>query len=166
MKFVLIRIENSNYYGSYVKLSIFCILGDPKYTPHIVELAVWTHYILYDLKPELLENMPEAKVDKGVASAAAAPADPVPVATPEVATPAAPEEPSENNGQVSATISADEDTKSSMASSVDEDSNSAKNHNNTHSSNSAETVRFQNNSSGDSGSMGAADAFAPVKVWQ
>merc|ERR1712109_180765 len=48
--------------------------GDPKYTPHIVELAVWTHYILYDLKPELLEN----------------------------------------NGQVSATISADEDTKSSM----------------------------------------------------
>jgi len=114
--------------------------GDPKYTPHIVELAVWTHYILYDLKPELLENMPEAKVDKGVASAAAAPADPVPVATPEVATPAAPEEPSENNGQVSATISADEDTKSSMASSVDEDSNSAKNHNNTHSSNSAETI--------------------------
>merc|ERR1711962_755241 len=97
--------------------------GDPKYTPHIVELAVWTHYILYDLKPELLENMPEAKVDKGVASA-----------------PAAPEEPSENNGQVSATISADEDTKSSMASSVDEDSNSAKNHNNTHSSNSAETI--------------------------
>jgi len=113
--------------------------GDPKYTPHIVELAVWTHYILYDLKPELLENMPEAKVEKGVASAAAAPADPVPVATPEVATPAAPEEPSENNGQVSATISADEDTKSSMASSVDEDSNSAKNHN-THSSNSAETI--------------------------
>merc|ERR1712088_23810 len=84
--------------------------------------------------------MPEAKVEKGVASAAAAPADSVPVATPEVATPAAPEEPSENNGQVSATISADEDTKSSMASSVDEDSNSAKNHNNTHSSNSAETI--------------------------
>merc|ERR1711962_19458 len=70
--------------------------GDPKYTPHIVELAVWTHYILYDLKPELLENMPEAKVDKGVASAAAAPADPVPVSKPEVATPAAPTVPVES----------------------------------------------------------------------
>ena len=96
-----------------------------------MELAVWSHYILYDLKPELLEDMPEAKVEKAGAA---------PVATPKVATPtAAPttEEPSENNGQVSAAISADEDTKSSMASYMDEDSNSAKNHNNTHS---AETV--------------------------
>merc|ERR1712001_696178 len=106
--------------------------GDPKYTPHIVELAVWTHYILYDLKPELLEDMPEAKVETAPA--------PVPAA----ATATEEEAPSEaapaNNGQVSATISADEDTKSSMASSMDEDSNSAKNHNNTHSSNSAETI--------------------------
>merc|ERR1712156_1047180 len=109
--------------------------GDPKYTPHIVELAVWTHYILYDLKPELLEDMPEAKVETA----------PVPAAATATAAPATEEEaPSEaapaNNGQVSATISADEDTKSSMASSMDEDSNSAKNHNNTHSSNSAETI--------------------------
>merc|ERR1712226_152076 len=37
--------------------------ADPKYTPHIVELAVWTHYILYDLKPELLEDMPTSKVE-------------------------------------------------------------------------------------------------------
>merc|ERR1712241_1169727 len=95
--------------------------GDPKYTPHIVELAVWTHYILYDLKPELLENMPEAKVDKGVAPApAAATATAAPTAEEE-----APSEAPANNGQVSATISADEDTKSSMASSMDEDSNSA-----------------------------------------
>jgi len=109
--------------------------GDPKYTPHIVELAVWTHYILYDLKPELLEDMPEAKVETA----------PVPAAATATAAPTTEEEaPSEaapaNNGQVSATISADEDTKSSMASSMDEDSNSAKNHNNTHSSNSAETI--------------------------
>merc|ERR1711881_522723 len=109
--------------------------GDPKYTPHIVELAVWTHYILYDLKPELLEDMPEAKVETA----------PVPAAATATAAPTTEEEaPSEaapaNNGQVSATISADEDTKSSMASSMDEDSNSAKNHNNPHSSNSAETI--------------------------
>ena len=37
--------------------------GDSKYTPHTVELAVWTHYILYDLKPELLEDMPEFKTE-------------------------------------------------------------------------------------------------------
>merc|ERR1711881_820678 len=71
--------------------------GDPKYTPHIVELAVWTHYILYDLKPELLEDMPEAKVE-------AAPA-PAPAAATATAAPTAEEEaPSEapaNNGQVS-----------------------------------------------------------------
>jgi len=28
------------------------------WTPHKVELAVWTHYVLRDLKPELLDNMP------------------------------------------------------------------------------------------------------------
>ena len=115
--------------------------GDPKYTPHIVELAVWTHYILYDLKPELLEDMPEAKVETAPAPvpAAAATATAAPTAEEEAPSEAAPA----NNGQVSATISADEDTKSSMASSMDEDSNSAKNHNNIHSSNSAETVIFR-----------------------
>ena len=89
---------------------------------------------LNDLKPELLEDMPKAKVEKAGAA---------PVATPEVAMPtAAPttEEPSENNGQVSAAISADEDTKSSMASSMDEDSNCAKNHNNTHSAESVSLI--------------------------
>merc|ERR1739848_353638 len=78
--------------------------GDPKYTPHIVELAVWTHYILYDLKPELLEDMPEAKVETAPAPVPAAAA----TATEEAPSEAAPA----NNGQVSATISADEDTKS------------------------------------------------------
>ena len=81
-----------------------------------MELAVWTHYILYDLKPELLEDMPESKVEaaKPAATAAAAPTET------EV-----PSETATSNGAVIA----DEDTKSSMASSMDEDSNSAKNHN-------------------------------------
>merc|ERR1711971_810324 len=90
--------------------------ADPKYTPHIVELAVWTHYILYDLKPELLEDMPASKVEAAPAPAATAAA---PIET-EV-----PSETATSNGAVIA----DEDTKSSMASSMDEDSNSAKNHN-------------------------------------
>jgi hypothetical protein len=37
------------------------------WTPHKVEMAVWTHYVARDLKPELLEDMPskhEAKVDR------------------------------------------------------------------------------------------------------
>merc|ERR1711997_792532 len=90
--------------------------ADPKYTPHIVELAVWTHYILYDLKPELLEDMPASKVE----------AAPAPAAT--AAAPTETEVPSETATSNGAVI-ADEDTKSSMASSMDEDSTSAKNHN-------------------------------------
>ena len=79
-----------------------------------MELAVWTHYILYDLKPELLEDMPESKVASLAATAAA---------------PTETEVPSETATSNGAVI-ADEDTKSSMASSMDEDSNSeAKNHN-------------------------------------
>jgi hypothetical protein len=78
-----------------------------------VELAVWTHYILYDLKPELLEDMPESKVAPLAATAAA---------------PTETEVPSETATSNGAVI-ADEDTKSSMASSMDEDSNSAKNDN-------------------------------------
>merc|ERR1712080_156985 len=40
-------------------------MGD--WTPHKVEMAVWTHYVARDLKPELLEDMPskhETKVDR------------------------------------------------------------------------------------------------------
>ena len=82
-----------------------------------MELAVWTHYILYDLKPELLEDMPASKVEAAPAPAATAAAAPTETEVPsETAT---------SNGAVIA----DEDTKSSMASSMDEDSNSAKNHN-------------------------------------
>ena len=35
-----------------------------------MELAVWTHYILYDLKPELLEDMPTSKVEAAPAATA------------------------------------------------------------------------------------------------
>jgi len=108
--------------------------GDPKYTPHTVELAVWTHYILYDLKPELLEDMPDAKVESGGASAAATPAPAAASAASNAA-----EAPSETANNGAAAISADEDTKSSMASSVDEDSNSAKDHNNHSAETNAET---------------------------
>ena len=37
------------------------------WTPHKVEMAVWTHYVARDLKPEILENLPprhEAKADR------------------------------------------------------------------------------------------------------
>merc|ERR1712029_252244 len=80
--------------------------GGTTWTPHTVELAVWTHAICYDLSPELLEDMPEAN---------AKPAAVNPAAASEIE---AASEPS-NNGQ----IANDEDTKSSMASStMDEDS--------------------------------------------
>jgi len=35
--------------------------GASNWTPHRVELAVWTYYILHDLKPELLQELPSAK---------------------------------------------------------------------------------------------------------
>jgi len=81
-------------------------LGGTTFTPHTVELAVWTHSILREHKPELLEEMPEA-------NATPAPPPAVSEETPEAAP--KPEAPT-----------ADEDTKSSMASSAaDEDSNAA-----------------------------------------
>merc|ERR1712038_548737 len=35
--------------------------GTSNWTPHRVELAVWTFYILHDLKPELLQELPSSK---------------------------------------------------------------------------------------------------------
>merc|ERR1712038_466176 len=35
--------------------------GASNWTPHRVELAVWTFYILHDLKPELLQELPSSK---------------------------------------------------------------------------------------------------------
>merc|ERR1712012_1317256 len=43
-----------------------------EWTPHKVEMAVWTYYILRDLKPEALENLPEAS-DRRVATEAESP---------------------------------------------------------------------------------------------
>ena len=40
------------------------------WNPHRVELAIWTHYVAHDLKPELLADIPSA------AAAAAAPPKP------------------------------------------------------------------------------------------
>jgi len=34
--------------------------GAADWTPHKVELAVWTYYILHDLKPELLQDLPSS----------------------------------------------------------------------------------------------------------
>merc|ERR1740123_995961 len=34
------------------------------WTPHKVELAVWTHYVARDTKPEILEDMPSRHVTK------------------------------------------------------------------------------------------------------
>ena len=92
-------------------------IGGTRWTPHKVELAVWTHYILRDLNPEILCDMPEAD---------AAPASLVSQNN----TPS-------NNGQL------DEDTKSSMASSVDAEddlSNSAAAKNISHSEETSESM--------------------------
>jgi len=95
--------------------------GGTNWTPHKVETAVWTHYIVRDLKPDILVDMPEAE------PVAAAP----PATASSVVSEAVTEADSEpKNGQVTATPVAtgsadEEDTKSSMTSSMgDEDSNS------------------------------------------
>ena len=40
---------------------VIAISGASNWTPHRVELAVWTFYILHDLKPELLQELPSSK---------------------------------------------------------------------------------------------------------
>jgi len=44
--------------------------GGDKWTPHRVELAVWTHYIATELKPELLEEKPSSNSSSKPAPAA------------------------------------------------------------------------------------------------
>merc|ERR1711981_1213957 len=95
-------------YVDYVKVCVDRLntLGETAWTPHKVELAVWTHFILRDLKPETLDNMPAAEAPK-----------------PKPVTPVKPaEEPSgtEKPSKVAAesaldfVANGDEDTKSSM----------------------------------------------------
>jgi len=94
----------------YVKACVDRLNGDggTSWTPHRVELAVWTHYILRDLKPEVLTDMPggESSATTTPTKSAAAPVaeEPVSAAKPESAA-----SPPANNGQLN-----DEDTKSSM----------------------------------------------------
>lgn len=46
--------------------------GDtPHWSPHRVELALWSHYVANDLSPELLEQMPSGVRAAGAAAAAA-----------------------------------------------------------------------------------------------
>lgn len=49
--------------------------GGSEWTPHRVELAVWTHYICRDLKPDILVDMPEANESAPAAAAESAPAN-------------------------------------------------------------------------------------------
>ena len=38
----------------------FSIVSGGSWTPHKVELAVWTHYVARDIKPEILDGLPSA----------------------------------------------------------------------------------------------------------
>ena len=77
------------------------------WNPHRVELAIWTHYVAHDLKPELLADIPSA-------SAAAAASPPKP-AVPAAATTADDE----------TTAETPTETPSPAATQTDEDSNGA-----------------------------------------
>jgi hypothetical protein len=67
-------IEGIDYtmkeYMKYVEKTRACVerlnssLPDTEssWTPHKVELAIWTHYVAYDLKPELLFDMPSRHI--------------------------------------------------------------------------------------------------------
>lgn len=57
-----------------VSLTEFRISGGTEWTPHKVEMAVWTYYILREFKPEALENLPEAS-DRRVATTEPAESD-------------------------------------------------------------------------------------------
>ena len=51
------KVENLNPESS---KNLYLFSGGTTWTPHTVELAVWTHAICYDLSQELLEDMLEA----------------------------------------------------------------------------------------------------------
>ena len=78
---------------------IYCHTGG-EWTPHKVEMAVWTFYVLREFKPEVLEDLPgEHDTDTRVAAAAAvvngevsngSSADTEPAPAPEETTPPAP----------------------------------------------------------------------------
>ena len=59
-------IDGGKIFRMFLKTE-FPISGGTEWTPHKVEMAVWTYYILREFKPEALENLPEAS-DRRVAS--------------------------------------------------------------------------------------------------
>merc|ERR1712156_942162 len=95
-------------YVDYVKVCVDRLnsQGEEAWTPHKVELAVWTHFILRDLKPETLDNMPAAEAPKPKPVTPVKPAE----------EPSGTEEPSKVAAESAPDFVAngDEDTKSSM----------------------------------------------------
>ena len=95
---------------------IYCHTGG-EWTPHKVEMAVWTFYVLREFKPEVLEDLPgEHDTDTRVAAAAAVvngevsngSADTEPAPAPEETTPPAPApatECVESNGDTTSAVS-------------------------------------------------------------
>ncbi len=79
---------------------VFCLqfTGGSDWTPHKVELTVWTHYILKDLKPELLSEMKTTSAPVP----AAEPAQPAPETPSAEPAPAAPAAEKDTNGSVEA----------------------------------------------------------------
>ena len=59
-------IDGGKIFRMFLKTE-FHVSGGTEWTPHKVEMAVWTYYILREFKPEALENLPEAS-DRRVAS--------------------------------------------------------------------------------------------------
>ncbi|XP_003743388.1 uncharacterized protein LOC100898987 [Galendromus occidentalis] len=61
------QAEYLKYADHYQKFAKKLVEKDPAgaWTPHKVELAIWTHYILRLLKPELLERMPDQVESNG-----------------------------------------------------------------------------------------------------
>lgn len=53
-------VKNSNADGSNDEDSSEATKVDKKWSPHRVELSLWTHYVARELKPELLDDMPAA----------------------------------------------------------------------------------------------------------
>lgn len=48
-----------NLHTKYIYI-YFIIGSEGKWNPHSVELALWTHYVANEFKPELLSSVPEA----------------------------------------------------------------------------------------------------------
>lgn len=81
------------------------------WTPHNVELAVWTHYVARDLKPELLEDMPDSKSSSATKSPAKSAESPAKSAESPVKAPT-PIKPSNDSEDSNEAATSEEDTTS------------------------------------------------------